>query len=49
MSLDAARQRLAAQGLIERHGKGWRVTEAGEAWTDEQIDQLKQGRLTDGR
>lgn len=49
MSLAKARERLIERGLLQRQGKGFAVTEAGEAWTDEQMARLKQGRLADER
>lgn len=46
MSRAPVKERLIERGLLDKDG---RVTEAGEAWTDEQIAQLKRGRLPDGR
>jgi hypothetical protein len=46
MSRAPLKERLIDRGLLDKVG---RVTPEGEAWTDEQIARLKQGRLTDGR
>lgn len=42
---DEMRQRLIERGLIRRDGKRFGVTEAGDAYTDVLIDQLKRQRI----